>query len=692
MGKLDIIVIKEKNEEIGELIEMVVESKAMDHIRKVLERFGNKYFTKSGTLKRNTVIEDLDNYDRDLMTAILNDDLLHKTYTSKIADVEIFEINKFVDMLRYKEYWEDSFTKYDNKIGLTAGGKYIDDSSDVVLDFPYKDCVLKAGMTEEDVENSGDADEPLLNEVLAKTEIDELFEPKIFAHAVKYNKKGKNTIESYSNDDNLIIKGNNLITLYSLAEKYANKIKLIYLDPPYNTGSDSFKYNDKFNHSTWLTFMKNRLEIAKKLLKDDGVIAVELNDSEGPYLKVLMDSIFGRENELFTQYVLVRYGNKTLKSDMDYHKQIEQIHYYKKSNVIKVIPNKDHQAYDYSKFCFQISTNGKPEKILNLGNKRVEVFDMSNTKILKTKGNKNGLKEIWASGTILNGNSSGRFFRDYLNGRYIKDGYKKVYKVYGIGDDGNEYRYFTGPQKVGATKGKYYQGVPLDVKKGKVRLSDKPVPGFIDLAGSFGNDRTEGGVELRDGKKPEELLKSIIKYFSNKDDIVLDFFAGSGTTGAVALKMNRKFILCEQISSQINKIQTRLNNVINGDKTGISREVDWQGGGSFIYTELMEKNQSYLKNVQNAENMDELMSIYSLMKENGDIDFRVDLNKFEISLKIGELSSLENSKKELIKIINKNQLYYNYSNIDDENVRSLVSDTDYKFNKSFYSDNNEKGD
>lgn len=279
---------------------MAVESKAMDHIRKVLEQFGDKYFTKSGALKRNTVIEDLDNYDKDLMTTILKDDLLHKTYTSKIADVEIFEINKFVDMLRYKEYWEDSFTKYDNKIGLTAGGKYIDDSSDVVLDFPYKDCVLKAGMTKEDVEHSWDANEPFLNETLAKPEIDELFESKIFINATRYDKNGKTKASSISNDDNLIIKGNNLIALYSLKKRCANKIKLIYLDPPYNTGTDSFLYNDKFNHASWLTFMKNRLEICRDLLSDEGHIVIQTDDNEQAYLKVLMDSIFKKENYVNT--------------------------------------------------------------------------------------------------------------------------------------------------------------------------------------------------------------------------------------------------------------------------------------------------------------------------------------------------------------------------------------------------------
>ena len=271
---------------------MAVESKAMDHIRKVLEEFGDKYLTKDGTLKRNTVIEDLDNYDKDLMTAILKDDLLHETYTSKIADVEIFELNKFVDMLRYKEYWEDSFTKYNNKIGLTAVGRYIDDSSDVVLDFPYKDCVLKAGMTKEDVEHSGDADEPFLNETLAKPEIDELLEPKIFVNATKYDQNGGVPASCISDEDNLIIKGNNLIALHTISKIYAGKVKLIYIDPPYNTGSDSFVYNDKFNHSAWLTFMKNRLEIAKDLLSLDGMIFVQTDDKEHAYLKVLMDSIF----------------------------------------------------------------------------------------------------------------------------------------------------------------------------------------------------------------------------------------------------------------------------------------------------------------------------------------------------------------------------------------------------------------
>lgn len=270
---------------------MAVESKAKDHIRKVLEQFGNKYFTADGALKRNNVIEDLDKYDKDLMTALLSDELLHKTYTSKIAGVEIFEINKFVDMLKYKEYWADSFTKFDTKIGLAVGDRYIADSSDVVLDFPYKDTVLKAGMTKEDVD-SGNANEPFLNEILAKSEIDELKEPKIFVNTKKYDQNGEHKVFHFDNQDNLIIKGNNLIALYSLEEKYAGKINTIYIDPPFNTGNDSFKYNDHFNESSWLAFMKNRIEIARKLLREDGNLFIHIDINEDHSLKVLADSVF----------------------------------------------------------------------------------------------------------------------------------------------------------------------------------------------------------------------------------------------------------------------------------------------------------------------------------------------------------------------------------------------------------------
>src|SRR5699024_8275627 len=159
------------------------------------------------------------------------------------------------------------------KIGLTAGGKFIDESTDVVLDFPYKDTVLKASMSKEDTDKDDlRPDEPFLNEVIAKEEIDMLLDKKILVNAKKYDENGVHELDNFSEDDNLIIKGNNLLALHTLKEKYAGKVKLIYIDPPYNTGGDSFLYNDRFNHSTWLTFIKNRLEIAYDLLSIDGRI------------------------------------------------------------------------------------------------------------------------------------------------------------------------------------------------------------------------------------------------------------------------------------------------------------------------------------------------------------------------------------------------------------------------------------
>lgn len=214
-----------------------------------------------------------------------------------INDAIIFNVNKLIELFETNNYWQDSYTKYSKKIGLTANGRFIDESTEVVLDFPYKDTVLKAGMTKEDLsKNDLRPDEPFLNEVIAKEEIDVLLDKKLLVNAKKYDSEGEHDISEITEENNLILKGNNLLALHSLKERYAGKVKLIYIDPPYNTGNDSFQYNDRFNHSAWLTFMKNRLEIAHELLAEDGSIWMNIDDDESHYLKVLCDSIFGREN------------------------------------------------------------------------------------------------------------------------------------------------------------------------------------------------------------------------------------------------------------------------------------------------------------------------------------------------------------------------------------------------------------
>jgi adenine specific DNA methylase MOD len=384
--------------------------------------------------------------------------------------------------------------------------------------------------------------------------------------------------------ENMLIHGDNLIALQALQQDFSNRIKCIYIDPPYNTGSAFEYYDDNLEHSIWLSLMKQRLILLRELLRDDGFCCCHIDDSESHYIKVLLDEIFGRANYLTTLYVRVRYPDKTLKSDMDFHKEIEQVLVYRKSH--NASPNFEHDDVGFEKFIYEVQEK-KQGKETTIGGKRVVIFESNDYKIVKKDiGDEYGLKEIWASGTILDGNSSGRFFRDYLTGRYETDGYGVLYKVYGIGDDRYDYRYFTGPKRAGATKGKYFQGVPTSQLNSETVHRKKPIGGFYDLAGNFGNCRHEGGVEFRSGKKPEALIEMIIRYFSNEGDWILDSFLGSASTIATAHKMRRNWVGVELGDHAYSLCKTRMDNVINGDKTGISKEVNWQGGGGYHFYEL----------------------------------------------------------------------------------------------------------
>ncbi|HGJ5881208.1 MAG TPA: DNA methyltransferase [Arsenophonus nasoniae] len=268
-----------------------MQTKLFRELNRVLKAFPQ--FWNGEELHRTMVIEAINRKQPEVIKALVSNEKIKSVYGTDIDGIFIFDFGKLCSLLKYKEYWENSFTKYRNKVGLTSEGKYLDYSSDVVLDFPFKDCVLEGGMTKEDQGK----DEVYYNEIIARDEIDCLFSPKVLTDAKRYTKDNiEENIIDFHNNDNLIIKGNNLIVLNSLKKRYAGKIKLIYIDPPYNTGTDSFKYNDRFNRSSWLLFMKNRLEIARDLLMNEGVIFVQCDDNEYAYLKVLMDGIFGEEN------------------------------------------------------------------------------------------------------------------------------------------------------------------------------------------------------------------------------------------------------------------------------------------------------------------------------------------------------------------------------------------------------------
>ena len=388
--------------------------------------------------------------------------------------------------------------------------------------------------------------------------------------------------------ENMLIHGDNLIALQALQQGYAGKIKCIYIDPPYNTGSAFEYYDDGLEHSEWLQMIYPRLELLYELLADDGFLCCHIDDSESHYLKCVMDEIFGRINYLTSFYVQVRYPNKTLAEDSDYQKVIEQVLVYAKDRYRAKV-NRPTEEYSIEKFVWRINELSEGTEV-DLGNKKVVIFKPGEYEVIKEEPSYTCLKETWATGSLSRVKASaGEFFELYLSSRKETDGLGCLYKVYGIGEDGLGYRYISGPKKATANKGKFYSGIPLnrleELRTG-TSLKFKPVSNFYDFAGGFGNCRLEGGVGFKGGKKPEALLKMILDYFSNENDWVLDSFLGSGSTMAVAHKTNRKWIGIEMGEHAYSLCKTRIDNVINVDKTGISREVDWKGGGGYHFYEL----------------------------------------------------------------------------------------------------------
>ena len=251
-------------------------------------------FLVEGALNKNKLAELARQYDPMLLNLLMSEPTISSHFFSTLDEgVLVFKKDIFLQLLNNKEFLPDSFTAYKTKIGLaTSDNRYLSEDNEVVLNFPYKDCVLEGGQTKDDAKRQ----EIFFNETLAPTEINRLLDDKVLTNFKRFDSDGEHEVTELNDTDNLIIKGNNLIALHNLKKRFAGKVKLIYIDPPYNTGNDSFGYNDSFNHSTWLTFMKNRLQVARELLSVDGSIFIQIDSFEQAYLKVLMDEIFGAEN------------------------------------------------------------------------------------------------------------------------------------------------------------------------------------------------------------------------------------------------------------------------------------------------------------------------------------------------------------------------------------------------------------
>lgn len=637
-------------------------------------------FLVEGALNKNKLAELARQYDSMLLNLLMSEPTISNHFFSTLEEgILIFKKDNFLQFLNNKEFLPDSFTAYKTKIGLaTSDNRYLSENNEVVLNFPYKDCVLEGGQTKDDAKRQ----EIFFNETLAPTEINRLLDDKVLTNFKRFDADGEHEATEFKDTDNLLIKGNNLIALHSLKKRFAGKIKLIYIDPPYNTGSDSFGYNDSFNHSTWLTFMKNRLEVARELLSKEGAIYVSIDDKEQAYLRVLMDEIFGKENFLTQFNFQVRYADKSIATEtMSFKPLIEYtLMYAKDATQFEAI--QPTVPYTDDKFMWQIQEleSGRIEEIA--GNK-VEIFEKGQWSLKEVKPNMNALKETWISGSIYSKMSYGQVYQSIVEPRVDIDGNGALYKIYGRGDDGLGYRYYTNPQKAGASRGKMFSGMPLERKKQILNgeaVKLLPIVNFADFAGDYGNIRHEGGVALNSGKKPEKLLKMLLDYTTREGDIILDFFGGSGSTAATAHKMKRQYISIEQMDYIEDKIVTRLNNVIRGDSTGVSKDVNWQGGGSFVYAELKNDAQDFKESILKATTTEELFELFNTAKTSSFLSYRIDPKKLKASE--FEKLSLAEQKQILSEIIDHNNLYVNYCDIDDQSYS--ISEQDKRLNRAFY--------
>ena len=645
-----------------------------------------RFVAEDGTFLRNAVYEAAMKMDQELIHLLLSNEETCTRFFADVDGVKVFDKIGFAWVINNRQFLPDSYTRFKNKIGLAdENGDLISASGKVELVFPYKDCVLEGGQTMEDQKRQ----EVFYNQLLAPDDIDRLLFPKVLSNAVRYSKDGQSPTTEFLSTDNIVIKGNNLLSLATLMRNYEGMVKCIYIDPPYNAGKkNSFGYNDSFNHSTWLSFMKTRLEYAKRLLTRDGCILIQTDDKEQAYLKVLSDEIFGAEQYETTFFVQVRFTNKTLAEDSTLHKVMETVHVYSKNHGAFRI-NKIKEQYSLDKFCWKIRELAEPQTI-EVGGKKVDIYTDGKYEIIKIEPNIDGLKETWATGSLIRqGGTAAEFLAKYLIDRKKVDGLKVLYKVHNMGEDGLGFRYILGPQKASAFRGKFYSGVPLAIKD-EVRTGvydkEKPVPNliynYLSSEADFGNCRNEGGVDIEGGKKPEQLLKFFLDYFSNEGDLVLDFFGGSGTTAAVAHKMNRRYITCEQMDNQIEMIKSRLSSVVAGEKTGISSDVDWQGGGSFVYCELAKLNQTIVEEIDAATDEATLSDIYGRMVKSGFISYKVNPVDIDAAADDYAALSLDDKKRFLMEILDKNLLYVNYCDIDDEEFG--ISDEDKAFTRSFY--------
>lgn len=582
-----------------------------------------------------------------------------------------------------KSFLPDSYTAYKNKIGLTSeDGRFISESREVVLAWPYKDCMLEGGQTKEDAKRN----EVFWSETLAPDEINRLTEPKAFTGFKRYDKEGEHDVDHILSTDNLIIKGNNLLALYSLRKRFANRVKLIYIDPPYNTGDDGFGYNDAFNHSTWLTFMKNRLEIAKELLSEDGAIFMHIDLHELAYISVLADSVFDIENrvQIISVKTATPAGFKTVNpGPIDVTEYI--LFYTKNKSAFNFKKGYVPVGYNVNYNLFIVNPNDKAEEweFIPIKDALLEQMGFASEKEAKKK-----YGTLWKS---ISKELIQQFaFENASRVVSVRDPHKPTATVKELMAKSRETDKVISMEREDSETSYFYKGGALAFYSNKLHKIDGELT-VTELLTDFWSHiswagiANEGGVKLKNGKKPEKLLKQIIELTTEKNDIVLDFFLGCGTTAAVAHKLGRQYIGVEQLDYGNNDSVVRLNNVVRGDGTGVSKAVNWQGGGSFVYCELAKANQQFIESIEAAETHEALMGIWQQMQATGYLNYKINISTIDESAIDFAALSLDDQKRFLMECLDKNMLYIPVNDMESEEY--AISEEDKRLTKEFYKKN-----
>lgn len=596
-------------------------------------------FVVDGKLLKNKIIEAGLQLDPGLIRLLLQNDEIKSHFFQEVEGVLVFDKVKFQQFVSNKEFLPDSYTAFKNKIGLTADGEFLADSKEVVLSWAYKDCLLEGGQDKEDAKR----DEVFWNEVLAPGDIDRLLHPKVLTNWKRYTKAGESEVKELSLEDNLILKGNNLLALHSLKRIYASKVKLIYIDPPYNTGGDTFKYNDSFNHSTWLTFMKNRLTAAKDFLSKDGFILVHCDDMELAYLKVLMDEIFGRDN--FRNLLLTRRYDKNLNNQFvenglkSLNVGADYVLIYAKTPAANLFPV-------YRQASESRASSGYWKGFWNSPDRKTMRYDILGVSVSEGQWK---WKEDKAMEAVKN--------------------YDEYVSIHSKNMSLEEYWISTGRTK------KFIRKNPSGASDGKNKGIEHWIPPSDGILrnSNWTDILTSETLKDFDFKNPKSttLITELIKLGSDEGDLVMDFFLGSGTTAVAAQRVGRRFIGIEQMdyieSVTIERMKLEMSD----------------GDDGFVYAELKKANQTWIDEVSATRNDEALSDLWGEMQQRAFISYKVEPKAISETAKNFESLEIEDKKRFLVEVLEKNALYVNLSDIENQDFQ--ISEKDKALTKLFYS-------